>query len=205
MTSYTPAARTPIHYDYRLDNMLFGGRRPLVVVDWQTVQLGMGPQDVAYFLGNAFEPEVRRSCERSLVERYHRALVDDYGVDDYPFDQCWSEYVRSSYASLLMADLRVDDGRSDRRAATRCSWRWPTDRRRWPPTSTHPRASAKREGSSQPCKTATSVRSWLHRSGTTSCERRTMALGRNHPTEWASGSFPRQLVERRVRHAPTVR
>lgn len=103
MTSYTPAARTPIHYDYRLDNMLFGGRRPLVVVDWQTVQLGMGPQDVAYFLGNAFEPELRRSCERVLVERYHRALVDDFGVDDYPHDQCWSEYVWSSYASLIMA------------------------------------------------------------------------------------------------------
>jgi hypothetical protein len=103
MMSYTPAARTPIHYDYRLDNMLFGGRRPLVVVDWQTVQLGTGPQDVAYFLGNAFEPELRRSCERSLVERYHRALVDDFGVDDYPLDQCWSDYVRSSYASLIMA------------------------------------------------------------------------------------------------------
>jgi len=90
LASYTPAARTPIHYDYRLDNMLFGGARPLVVVDWQTVQLGMGPQDVAYFLGNAFEPDVRRKCERSMVERYHRALVDDYGVDGYPFDQCWS-------------------------------------------------------------------------------------------------------------------
>src|SRR5262249_22974157 len=103
MMSYTPAALTPIHYDYRLDNMLFNGRRPLVVVDWQTVQLGMGPQDVAYFLGNAFEPEVRRSCERVLVERYQRALVDDFGDDDYQLGVCWSEYVRSSYASLIMA------------------------------------------------------------------------------------------------------
>jgi hypothetical protein len=58
---------------------------------------------VAYFRGNACGPEVRRSCERALVERYHRALVENYGVDDYPFDRCWSEYVRSSYASLLMA------------------------------------------------------------------------------------------------------
>ena len=144
MMSYTPAARTPIHYDYRLDNMLFGGRRPLVVVDWQTVQLGMGPQDVAYFLGNAFEPEVRRSCERSLVERYHRALVDDYGVDDYPFDQCWSEYVRSSYASLLMAVFASMMVGPHRRAATRCSWRWPTGQRRWPPTSMPPPSSAER-------------------------------------------------------------
>jgi hypothetical protein len=103
MASYTPAALTPIHYDYRLDNMLFGGPRPVVVVDWQTVQLGLGAQDVAYFLGNAFEPEVRRTCERTLVERYHRVLVGEYGVDDYPLDQCWSDYVRSSYASLIMA------------------------------------------------------------------------------------------------------
>ena len=33
--------------------MLFGkaaGGRPLTVVDWQTVLLGVGPSDVAYFL-----------------------------------------------------------------------------------------------------------------------------------------------------------
>ncbi len=98
--------RTPVHSDYRLDNMLFatdGGARPLTVVDWQTVQLGVGPSDVAYFLGSAFEPERRRSCERDLLVRYHRALVEDYGVSGYPFDQCWRDYVRSSYGSLLMA------------------------------------------------------------------------------------------------------
>jgi hypothetical protein len=98
--------RTPVHSDYRLDNMLFatdGGGRPLTVVDWQTVQLGVGPSDVAYFLGSAFEPGRRRLCERDLLLRYHRALTEDYGVDDYPFDQCWHDYVRSSYGSLLMA------------------------------------------------------------------------------------------------------
>jgi hypothetical protein len=98
--------RTPVHSDYRLDNMLFatdGGGRPLTVVDWQTVQLGVGPSDVAYFLGSAFEPGRRRLCERDLLLRYHRALVEDYGVDDYPFDQCWRDYVQSSYGSLLMA------------------------------------------------------------------------------------------------------
>jgi hypothetical protein len=110
--------RTPVHSDYRLDNMLFAaGRadRPLTVVDWQTVQLGVGPSDVAYFLGSAFEPELRRSCERDLLLRYHRALVEDYGVSGYPFDQCWRDYVRSSYASLLMAvyaSMMV--GRTDR-------------------------------------------------------------------------------------------
>src|SRR4029077_1255236 len=74
-----------------------------------------GPSDVAYFLGNAVEPEIRRSCEHDLVVRYHRALVDDYGVDGYPFDQCWDDYVRSSYASLLMAVFAsMMVGRTDR-------------------------------------------------------------------------------------------
>ena len=110
--------RTPVHSDYRLDNMLFatGGKdRPLTVVDWQTVQLGVGPSDVAYFLGSAFEPERRRSCERDLLIRYHRALVEDYGVDGYPFDRCWRDYVRSSYGSLLMAVFAsMMVGRTDR-------------------------------------------------------------------------------------------
>ena len=98
--------RTPVHSDYRLDNMLFAAGtadRPLTVVDWQTVRLGVGPSDVAYFLGSALEPELRRSCERDLLIRYHRALVEDYGVGGYPFDLCWRDYVRASYGSLLMA------------------------------------------------------------------------------------------------------
>ena len=37
------------------------------------------------------------------MARYHRALVDDYGVDDYPFDQCWADYVSFSPSSLMMA------------------------------------------------------------------------------------------------------
>jgi Phosphotransferase enzyme family len=110
--------RTPVHSDYRLDNMLFaadGEGRPLTVVDWQTVRLDVGPSDVAYFLGSAFEPVRRRSCERDLVIRYHRALVEDYGIDDYPFDHCWRDYVRSSYGSLLMAVFAsMLVGRTDR-------------------------------------------------------------------------------------------
>jgi hypothetical protein len=118
MMAHTPAALTPVHSDYRLDNMLFGtaaGGRPLTVVDWQTVQAGVGTSDVAYFLGNAFAPEVRRSCERDLVARYHRALVDDYGVANYSLDECWSDYVRSSYNSMLMAVFAsMMVGRTDR-------------------------------------------------------------------------------------------
>jgi hypothetical protein len=105
IAAHRPRVLAPAHTDFRLDNMLFGRGevRALTVVDWQTVALGCGPRDVAYFLGNAFEPGVRRSAERDLVARYHRRLVEDYGVDDYPFEECWNEVVRSSYSSLAMA------------------------------------------------------------------------------------------------------
>ena len=118
LLAHRPAALTPVHSDYRLDNMLFGtteGGRPLTVVDWQTVQLGLGPSDIAYFLGSAFEPEVRRSCERDLVARYHRALAEGFGVSGYSLDACWADYVRSSYSSMLMAVFAsMLVGRTDR-------------------------------------------------------------------------------------------
>ena len=118
LRAYTPAALTPVHGDFRLDNMLFHpdptADRPLIVVDWQTVQLGLGPSDVAYFLGNAFDAEVRRGCEEALVGRYHDALLDQ-GVSGYSLEQCWDDYRRSSYASLIMAIFAsMMVGRTDR-------------------------------------------------------------------------------------------
>jgi hypothetical protein len=119
LVGYEPVARTLTHSDYRLDNMLFdptpGTSRPLIVVDWQTVQLGIGPSDVAYFMGNAFSADVRRSCEERLVREYHEVLVERYGVTGYSLEQCWDEYRRSSYASLLMAVFAsMMVGRTDR-------------------------------------------------------------------------------------------
>jgi hypothetical protein len=114
--THQPSALTPIHYDYRLDNMLFGGAdRPLIVVDWQTVQLGSGPYDVAYFLGNAFDAPVRRECEDALVRRYHSTLVDRYGVGGFSFEECWDEYRRAAHASMVMAIFSsILVGRTDR-------------------------------------------------------------------------------------------
>jgi hypothetical protein len=114
MRAHVPPAFTPIHYDYRLDNMLFGGPRRLTVVDWQTVQLGSGPYDVAYFLGNSFAADVRRGCEEMLVRRYHEALLA-YGVQDFSFETCWEEYRRYAHASFIMAIFSsILVGRTDR-------------------------------------------------------------------------------------------
>ena len=101
-----PVVPTAIHGDFRLDNMLFdtsSAVRPVTVVDWQTVHVGSGPQDVAYFIGNAFsDVDQGREQQERLVRRYHDLLVER-GVRGYTFDQCWLEYRRHGYASLIMA------------------------------------------------------------------------------------------------------
>lgn len=66
-----------VHGDYRLDNMLFGtegARRPLTVVDWQTVTRGPALTDVAYFIGCALPDEMRRAHYDALLSAYHEAL-----------------------------------------------------------------------------------------------------------------------------------
>lgn len=107
LEGHVPDVLTVTHGDFRLDNLLFdptGATRAVTVVDWQTVRLGTGPHDVAYFLGNAFaDDEVRRANDERLVRRYHDTLTTAYGITGYPFERCWDDVRRSSYASLLMA------------------------------------------------------------------------------------------------------
>jgi hypothetical protein len=97
--------QTIVHRDYRLDNMLFGDgvTAPRVsVVDWQTVGLGAGPSDAAYFIGAGLPTELRREHERRLVDVYHESLVAG-GVDTYRREECWREYRRATVGGLLMA------------------------------------------------------------------------------------------------------
>jgi hypothetical protein len=99
----TPA--TLVHGDFRLDNMLFGtaeGGPPLAVVDWQTVGLGAGAGDVAYFLGASLLPEVRRAHEDALLRDYHAQLAAA-GVRDYSFERFRRDYRRGAFGGVVMA------------------------------------------------------------------------------------------------------
>jgi hypothetical protein len=95
-----------VHADYRLDNMLFGSppASPAVtVVDWQTVTVGIGPADIAYFCGAGMLPDVRAVHERPLVERYAAAMrTAGVALDD---DAAWDGYVLGSASGYLMALL----------------------------------------------------------------------------------------------------
>ena len=95
-----PGPWTVAHGDFRVDNLLFGGPR-VVVVDWQTVLHGPGLGDLAYFLGASLPVEARRRHERDLVAAYQERLAA-LGVD-IGFDDCWEGYRRFAFSGLIMA------------------------------------------------------------------------------------------------------
>ncbi len=93
---------TVTHGDYRLDNMLFGGPYPVAVVDWQSPGLGTGTADAAYFMGTALEADQRRECEQALLDAYYSTL-SSYDIGGYSRAECERDYIRSSFAGLVMA------------------------------------------------------------------------------------------------------
>jgi hypothetical protein len=81
-----------LHGDYRLDNLLFPpDGDDVVVVDWQTMTVGLPGRDLGYFLGTSLHIDDRRRSEDDLVARYHARLVHS-GVTDYGLDRCIDDY-----------------------------------------------------------------------------------------------------------------
>jgi len=96
---------TVAHYDFRPDNFLFArtpGAPPLVVVDWQTVNQGLGMVDVAYVIASSYAPG-ERPRERDLVAEYHQRLAAA-GVS-YSFDDCWRDYRFGALWGLIITVL----------------------------------------------------------------------------------------------------
>ncbi len=92
-----------VHGDYRLDNMLFGeagAKRPLTVVDWQTVTRGPAFTDVAYFLGCALPDDLRREHYDALLGAYHRALG---ATAEVSLDEVRAGVRRQSFFGVMMA------------------------------------------------------------------------------------------------------
>ena len=97
---------TLAHYDFRPDNFLFArdaGAPPIVVVDWQTVNEGLGMVDVAYVIASSCDPERRAGIERDLVEEYRRQLTAT-GIN-YDAETCWRDYRFGSFWGLAITVL----------------------------------------------------------------------------------------------------
>ncbi|KAJ3127683.1 hypothetical protein HK100_009601 [Physocladia obscura] len=87
-----------VHGDYHPANLMF--RRAddaLMVLDWEVVGLGSGPQDVAQYLISHMYPEERRMWEMEFLQAYYDTLVGD-GVDGYSFEDCRRDYVAGGVA-----------------------------------------------------------------------------------------------------------
>ncbi len=92
------------HGDFRPDNMLFDlddTREPLVVVDWQTVGVGAGVSDIAYYVGTALESAMRRDLEPRLFARYREGLAQR-GVLAGDLAGLWDDYRAASFSGFLM-------------------------------------------------------------------------------------------------------
>lgn len=87
------APRTLLHGDFRLENLFFGSgeQAPLIVFDWQGPLLGRGIDEVAFFLAQNTQTEVRREHERALVEDYV-AQLGSLGVRGYDVATAWHDY-----------------------------------------------------------------------------------------------------------------
>ncbi len=92
---------TLVHADYRADNLMLAPGFSSAV-DWQTVAIGYGGEDLGYFLGASLPVELRREHEQRLVGLYHHAITDR-GVNDYTFDQVWNSYRHGQFAGFVTA------------------------------------------------------------------------------------------------------
>jgi len=96
LTENAKRAFTLVHGDFHPANMMWlkhaDSKRPLVVLDWELVGVGSGPQDLAQYLISHMDPATRKGCERRLVQAYFEKL-QAMGVVDYSWELCWRDYV----------------------------------------------------------------------------------------------------------------
>lgn len=69
-----------------------GGVRDLRLLDWEMVGVGSGPQDLGQYILSNMDSAERRKCEEQLVRNYHHKLVNELGVPNFSWEECWSEY-----------------------------------------------------------------------------------------------------------------
>ena len=112
----SPKEKTLVHGDYRLDNLMFettGEGIRVAAVDWQTLSVGCGGQDLAYLLGNSSPPEQRRNHEAHMLEVYRESMAA-LGVERSS-DEIYADYVYGSFqgpAITMLGALFV--GQTDR-------------------------------------------------------------------------------------------
>ena len=97
------AARTPVHFDYRADNLFIDNgspQAPIVVVDWQLAMWGLGAYDIARLAGGSILPAERGGHHDEIVNCWHQGLLAG-GVTDYSIDAAWHDYRVCTIVAML--------------------------------------------------------------------------------------------------------
>jgi hypothetical protein len=63
----------------------------LYIIDWEQWGVNMGVSDLAYMMGMFWSPERRARLEVDYLRRYHQRL-QECGVQNYSWDDCWYDY-----------------------------------------------------------------------------------------------------------------
>ncbi|MBT3313825.1 MAG: DUF1679 domain-containing protein [Anaerolineae bacterium] len=113
MTELSQPPITILHKDPHVDNLLFGVHeddQKLVFIDWQLFGFGRSVTDVTYFMIMSLPVALRRQAEHKLLRNYHNLLVQNR-VENYSFEQCWTDYQRAFFRSLhiLVVVVSVTD------------------------------------------------------------------------------------------------
>lgn len=109
---------TILHTDMKADNMYFdyaNKEQPVIIIDWATTRVWRGVADISRLLGTSVETELRRECEKDLVERYFSRLVER-GVSSYSYQECWEDYLKGylGFSIFPLATFTIVD-RSNKR------------------------------------------------------------------------------------------
>lgn len=112
------APRTLIHGDPHAGNLYFDGDEA-GFFDWQVVQVGPGLRDVSYFLVNSLDTELRRACERDLLELYLSTLAEG-GVRGLELADAWEQHrVFALYTWIAVSVTAATAGLQERRIVRR--------------------------------------------------------------------------------------
>lgn len=110
-----PAARTIVHGDLRIDNILFApDGKACWLVDWQTLGRGSGAADLAYLVGTSIaDPFERAAADRPAFDHWIAALAAQGITPDT--GALWNDYrvgALSGYFMAVFASMNVE--RTDR-------------------------------------------------------------------------------------------
>lgn len=113
------APTTLCHGDYRMENLLYGNQShqdDAAVIDWQGPLRARGMNDVALFLGQSTQTDVRRIHEKELIGRYLSGL-EEAGVDAIHPARAWNDYRYSLlynwvYVTVVAGTLDTSDARA---------------------------------------------------------------------------------------------